>query len=180
MGFGAAGSACGGPTYDMRPLVQLFWVERHDATTWPRLLADVQLVEDELPYAALRRMAEIVPADRLDAWEIALRLQQRGNFQIAHFCSWLEPAYRDVLRVYFTHSDQDWAECPWLAYLDKLPTPVASHMWRMKDNLPMWQSLALDRLLHAPSSLRPPPVVHDVQSVEGDCRLEDPFLRRGF
>jgi hypothetical protein len=121
-----------------------------------------------------------MPSDRLEEWDQLFLCQYEDHGQMRAFCQWLPPEYADVLRSHFDHSDQDWRTCAYHGYLAKAPEAVLQHHWRRRDDLPAWQVRLLDRRLFAPSAVRPGPVVEDIQDAEMDCRLEDPFSRRGI
>jgi hypothetical protein len=154
------------------------WVSCHGADDWERLHQFALQHDDSFIYD---RLAEIMPPDRLEEWDWLVLHQSEDKGRMRAFCRWLPAEYADVLRTHFDHSDADWGACAFHAYLAKAPEPVLQHQWRRRADLPGWQVRLLDRHLFAPLSIRPGPVVEDIQEVEWwDFRLADPFSRRGI
>jgi hypothetical protein len=155
---------------------KLLWIWQHGPDQW-RQLFDAFL--DPCNRAQFDRLAEIVPRDEIDAWDVfGGQSYSRGEFEA--FCRWLPAQYAEVLTTHFQHPDADWRACAYQNYLTKAPEPILRHRWRHADELPAWQSALLDRRLFAPEAIRPAAVVYDTQEVEADLRLQDPFNHRSF
>jgi hypothetical protein len=167
------------PLGQLEPLALRWWVERHDGSSWELLVDDVALLEERGPYLALRRMSQIVPPDRPDAWGHALRIGQRGLYPLQYFAAWLARDLRDLLLPEFSSPDREWGESAFLAYLHRVPEPVALSLLGSGE-LRAWQAPVLDRFLFAPRAVRPGPVLYDIQDSEADFRLHDPFNARSF
>jgi len=162
-------------------LAPLFWIERHNPSSWEQLEESLYSVDEWAGHAFVGRLGRIVPPDRLDAWDRVLTPESLGNYPIMAFCRWLRREYRDALLPHIAHSDRDWAACAYQAYLHSSPEPVLKHRWDDCDHpLPLWQLMTLDRFLHAPSPVKPAPLCFDVQDVEADFRLYDPLNHRSF
>jgi hypothetical protein len=153
------------------------WVSCHGPDDWRQLHQLALQNSDCFIYA---RLADVMPVDRLDLWDSLVLYESEDNGQMRAFCRWLPAEYADVLRSHFDHSDADWGACAYQAYLAKAPEAVLQHQWRRRESLPGWQVRLLDRRLFAPPSIRPGPVVEDIQEAEWDFRLEEPFSRRGI
>lgn len=162
---------------DAERAARQLWVSCHGPGDWRRL-HQLALAHDES--FIYERLAEIMPSDRLEEWDWVVLHESNDKGQIRAFCRWLPAEYADVLRSHFDHSDADWGACAYQAYLAKAPEAVLQHQWRKGDSLPGWQARLLDRRLFAPPSIRPGPVVEDIQNAEWDFRLQDPFSRRGI
>jgi hypothetical protein len=152
------------------------WVYCHTQTDWPRLH---ELACQENDWFIFDHLADIAPPDQLEAWGSLVLHQAEDHGQIRAFCRWLPPTYCHVLQDHFAHPDSDWAACAYQAYLAKAPEPVLLHEWRRREERPTWQMKLLDRRLFAPYAVRPGPIVEDIQRVDFDLRLEDPFSGRG-
>ena len=163
---------------DTERAARQLWVFCHGPNDWRQLNQFALQYDDSFIYD---RLAEIMPADRLEEWDSLVLHESEDNGQMRAFCRWLPTEYTDVLRSHFDHSDADWGACAYHAYLAKAPEAVLQHQWRRRDDLPSWQVRLLDRRLFAPLSIRPGPVVEDIQEVQWwDFRLADPFSRRGI
>jgi hypothetical protein len=104
-----------------------------------------------------------------------------SRFERIHaFCQWLPAQYSEVLRDHFNHPDRDWAAYAYQNYLAKTPEPILQHYFKLFDDLPGWQLELLDRRLYALEPVRPAALLDDMQTVEGDVRLQDPFNHRGY
>ena len=166
------------PTWwDQERWARWVWVHCHGPSDWQKLH---QLAVQYSERFIFDRLAEITPPDQLDAWDTLVLHECEDHGQIGAFCRWLRPEYAGVLRSHFDHSDSDWAACAYQCYLAKSPQPVLFYEWRRREEKPGWQVKLLDRRLFAPEAIRPGPVVEDIQDVEYDFRLEDPFSRRGL
>lgn len=162
-----------------------FFIKQHDARHVDRLL---QVAGSDTPYngySAIRRLAEVLPQDRVDAWSVLLADGSYGTFPMCRFVEWLNPESRDVLIPWFTSVDcqpgpdlNEWAVSAMRGWVSKAPR-VEVEWWAERPNLPLWQQLLCDRVLHAPPALSPPPVLHFGQDVEADFRLIDPLSFRG-
>ena len=100
--------------------------------------------------------------------------------RIQAFCRWIPAHFSEVLRDHFNHPDRDWGACAYQNYLAKTPEPILQHWFKLVDEVPGWQAKLLDRRLFAPEGVRPAAIVEDIQSVEGDLRLQDPFNHRRY
>jgi hypothetical protein len=156
---------------------QSLWIWLHGKEHWEQLYS-YALGNQEA--RVFDRLAEIVPPDRLDAWDGLVLNQPTDHGEIRAFCRWLAPTYVEALRTHFDHSDRDWRACAYQNYLAKAPETILRHLWRQADEIPAWQSRLLDRRLFAPERLRPAAIVEDIQTMEGDLRLRDPFNHRSF
>lgn len=169
-------------------LALCFWVERFGDSKWEEFRVQVRMLEDAIPLLGISRFARICPRDRIDAWDLILAIESRTNHAMREFCGWLLPEYCDVLRRFFddaqdeeeTDVEDDRPACAFHAYLHKAPRAVLRQFWEYdyRKRMPNWQQRTLDRFLHAPTSIRPQPVVYDVRDVENDMRLLDPLNRR--
>lgn len=90
------------------------------------------------------------------------------------------PTYVEALRAHFDHSDRDWGACAYQNQLAKAQEPILRHLWRRASDSFAWQAELLDRRLFAPERVRPAAIVEDIQTVEGDLRLQEPFNHRSF
>jgi len=106
--------------------------------------------------------------------------RNRHDERIRAFCRWLPPRYAEVLRDHFNHPEPDWANCAYQNYLAKAQEPVLRLRWNQVRDLSAGQAELLDRRLFAPERVRPAAVIEDIQTVEGDLRLRDPFNHRAF
>jgi uncharacterized protein involved in tolerance to divalent cations len=157
----------------------ILWIYSHTRENWQQLEEQVYSLSEISPFDFLERMAEIVPADRLNAWERVLTLE--NCYPIEYFCKWLKPEFRDVLTWLIPSYELcDEAVCCFYSYLSKAPHAVLQALWERNEMIPLWQASVLDRFLFSPDSLKPQPLLYDVQSVENDIRLEDPLNHRGL
>jgi hypothetical protein len=157
------------------------WIWRHGKDEWEKLYFQSGIFVSDFYNSAsiLNRLAEIVPAERLDIWD-GFVMNDSGFERIHAFCRWLPAKYAEVLRDQFNNPDRDWAACAYQNYLAKTYEPILHHYFKLFDDLPGWQLKLLDRRLYAPELVRPSPLLEDMQTVEGDLRLQDPFNHRGY
>ena len=163
--------------YPNEHLARYFWVHSHGIKEWRSLHNYAFSTPDSMVFD---RLAEIVPENHLDAWDDLLLNQPVNHGEIRAFCRWLPRKLVEVLRGHFCHPDPDWSGCAYQNYLAKASPLILHHWWRRMDDLPRWQVGMLDRRLFAPEAVRPQPIVEDVQLVESDVRLEDPFNLRAL
>jgi len=156
---------------------QSLWIWRHGKEQWKQLHSYSLFAQEERVFD---RLAEIMPVDGLDAWDDIVLNQPTNHGEVRAFCRWLSSKYVGALGTHFDHSDGDWGACAYQNYLAKSPEPILRHLWRRAGNLPGWQAELLDRRLFAPESVRPAAIVEDIQTAEGDLRLQDPFNHRSF
>ena len=156
------------------------WIWRHGKDNWKQLYWHSGMFRDDwISGRILDRLAEIVPPDELETWG-ALVLCEFKDERIRAFCRWLPPRYAEVLRDHFNHPEPDWANCAYQNYLAKAQEPVLRLRWNQVRDLSARQAELLDRRLFAPERVRPAAVIEDIQTVEGDLRLRDPFNHRAF
>jgi len=148
---------------------QVLWVAQRTAADLEELIRE----------NCLERAAAVCPPGRFDVWERLLRMPMRGQYAIRRFCSWLDPEDRDRLVPHFAREDRDWAACAFHAWLWMLPDRIAARL-AVDGSRPAWQDTIVDRFIHAPAALKPPPYVTDTQETEADFRLYDPFNVRSF
>lgn len=165
------------PPNRKKHIVELFWIWRHGIDHWRKLLAHAFC--NQGPWV-FDRLAEIVPSDEIDSWDDLMLHQSEDHGEMRAFCKWISPQYAEILRPHFHHSDRDWRACAYQNYLAKTPEPILRHQWRLLEDLPNWQAKLLDRRLFAPELVRPAAIVEDIQTVEGDLRLGDPFNHRAL
>jgi hypothetical protein len=158
-------------------IMKHFWIWRHGRDNWKNLLNYTSYCDEPKVFD---RLAEIVPPDELAAWDGILGYRAENHGEITAFCKWISPQHVEALRLHFQHNDSDWRTCAFQNYLTKAPEIILKHLWDHAYNLPFWQAKLLDRRLFAPTSLRSPATVADIQAVEGDLRLRDPFNHRGI
>lgn len=158
------------------------YVHTFKADAWERLNDELDTLERDCPYEAIRRLPSIVPRDRPDGFRRALNTEKRGLYPLVAFCRWLAPEYRDALLSFLTPewpADVEWRRpCAFTAWVYCAPEPVLA-MWRER-SLETHLAAILSRRLHAPPALRAGPWIPDVQEVEADVRLYDPFNCRAF
>jgi len=157
--------------------VKHFWIWRHGRDNWRNLLPYTAHCQEK---AIFDRLAEIVPPDQLGAWDGLINPFVLNHGEIRGFCKWISPQYVEALRTHFQHSDYDWRACALQNYLTKTSEIILKHLWEQREDLPLWQVKLLDRRLFAPAPLSSPAIVEDIQAVEGDLRLRDPFNHRGI
>ena len=155
---------------------QWFWIWRHGTEQWTQLNSYALGTQEERVFD---RLAEIVPRDELVSWDDHVLDQPNDHGEMRAYCRWLAPQYAEVLGAHFNHPDRDWRACAYQNYLAKASEPILRHFWRGND-MPAWRLQLLDRRLFAPESIRPAAINPDVQQVESDLRLEDPFNHRSF
>jgi hypothetical protein len=158
------------------------WIHSHGPKDWRQLWEAYNyfcVSELWLPYF-FDRLAEIIPPNELSAWDPFVSGQPRADTRIQAYCRWLAPEFVEALRAHFDGPEDDWAECAYHCYLAKASEVMLQHWWRRRDRLPSWQLSLLDRRLFAPEAARPAGVLEDIQAVEDDVRLQDPFNWRGF
>jgi len=161
-------------------LARSLWIWLHGKNDWEQLFEVSGMFRDDwISGQVLIRLAEIVPEDELETWG-TLVTWDSDESRIRAFCRWLPTKYAEVLREHFNHPERDWGACAYQNYLSKAPEPVLRLLWRRFEDLPQWQAVLLDRRLFAPQSVRPAAVVEDIQTVEGDLRLQDPFNHRSY
>jgi len=158
-------------------MARSFWIWRHGADNWNQLRDYAACEQEERVFDQL---AAIVPCDELDCWDGLVLDQAQDHGEMRAYSTWLVPQYTELLRTHFNHPDPDWRACAFQNYLAKTPEPILEHHWRRGAELPLWQLALLDRRLFAPEPIRPAAIVHDIQTVEGDLRLQDPFNHRAF
>jgi hypothetical protein len=158
-------------------LVQSLWIWRHGAKQWKNLHSYAFCNQE---WRVFDRLAEIIPSDDLEAWDDLVLWHPTDHGEIRAFCRWVPPKHVEALRAHFNHSDRDWRACAYQNYLSKAPEAILGHLWRQSEDLPGWQAKLLDRRLFAPEGARPAAVIEDIQKVEGDLRLQDPFNHRCF
>jgi hypothetical protein len=161
----------------LRRMGRSIWIWRHGTNAWEQLYSAVGHFSQNSSY--YDRLAEVIPGDRLDIWG-GFVTSDFNDDGIRAFCRWLPSKFAEVLRDQFAHPDRDWAACAYQNYLAKTPEPILHHWFRLFDDLPRWQLELLDRRLFAPESVRPSAILEDMQSVEGDLRLQDPFNHRHY
>lgn len=161
----------------LRYLARSLWLWLHGDDDWEPLYRSSGLSFEDSRY--FERLAEIVPPEKLEIWDGLVMSDSRFE-RIHAFCRWLPAKYAEVLQDQFNHPDRDWAACAYQNYLAKTPEPILQHWFKLFDDLPGWQLELLDRRLFAPEPVRPAPLLEDIQTVEGDLRLEDPFNHRGY
>ncbi len=156
------------------------WIWRHGKDDWRQLYSHSGTFRDDwVSGRVLDRLAEIVPPDQLESWGALVSCEFRDQ-RIRSFCRWIPPRYAEVLRDHFNHPEPDWAACAYQNYLAKAQEAVLRLLWNQVRDLPAWQAELLDRRLFAPECVRPAAVLEDIQTVEGDLRLQDPFNHRAF
>jgi hypothetical protein len=158
------------------------WIQCHGPKDWRKLREAFRyffISERWLP-SFFDRLAEIMPSNELGEWDLFVLGRPRGDRRIQAFCRWLAPEYVEALRIHFDSPDEDWAECAYHCYLAKASEVILQNWWRQRPKLPPWQVNLLDRRLFAPEAARPSDVLEDVQDVENDVRLHDPFNWRGY
>jgi hypothetical protein len=160
-----------------RYYAQSVWIWLHGSGDWDLLYRTINYLADN--YCYFERLAEIVPPGRLDIWDGLVMSDSRFE-RIHAFCQWLPAQYSEVLRDHFNHPDRDWAAYAYQNYLAKTPEPILQHYFKLFDDLPGWQLELLDRRLYALEPVRPAALLDDMQTVEGDVRLQDPFNHRGY
>ena len=161
----------------LRYLAQSFWIWLHGKDDWESLYSGIGFSFAGDTY--FEQLGGVVPPEKLDIWDGLVMNESRFE-RIHAFCQWLPPKYAEVLRDHFNHPDRDWAACAYQNYLAKTPEPILQHWFKLFDDLPGWQLALLDRRLFAPEAIRPASLLEDIQTVEGDLRLEDPFNHRGY
>lgn len=164
------------PPTDAEYNARWVWVHCHGPTDWNKLH---ELASQETESFIFDHLAEITPPDQLDAWDDLVLFTSEDHGQMRAFCRWLPVEHPHVLHDHFNHPDPDWAACAYQCYLAKAPQPVLLHEWRKREERPGWQTKLLDRRLFGPDSVRPGTIVEDIQKVDFDLRLKDPFNRRG-
>ena len=156
------------------------WIWRHGKEDWKQLYRNSDMFRDDwISGCVLDRLAEIVPPDELETWGTLVTWDSDSS-RIRAFCRWLPAKYTEVLRDHFDHPERDWGACAYQNYLAKAQEPILRLLWNQVNDLPGWQAELLDRRLFAPEPVHPAPIVDDIQSVEGDLRLQDPFNHRGY
>ena len=161
-------------------LARSLWIWRHGKNDWQQLYFNSGMFRDDwISERVLDRLAEIVPEDELETWG-TLVTWDSDDSRIRAFCRWLPPKYAEVLRDHFNHPDREWGACAYQNYLSKAPEPILRLVWAKMSELPQWQAELLDRRLFAPQRVRLAPIVEDMQTVEGDLRLQDPFNHRSY
>lgn len=156
------------------------WIWLHGKGNWEQLYSVSGMFRhDWISGQVLDRLAEIVPEDELETWG-TLVTWDSDDSRIRAFCRWLPPKYADVLRDHFNHPDRDWGACAYQNYLSKAQEPILRLMWSQSSDLTKWQAELLDRRLSSPEAVHPAAVVEDIQTVEGDLRLQDPFNHRCY
>ena len=129
----------------------------------------------------MNRLAELAPPEALEAWDqLILCHTHRDASAMRAFSRWLPRRYCEALCVHFAHPDIEWAGCAYQAYLNRSVRPILLHRWRQRDRTPLIEARQLDRFLFAPAPVRPNRIVEDIQMVENDPRLVDPFNCRGY
>lgn len=161
-------------------LARSLWIWRHGEHDWQQLYFNSGMFRDDwISGEVLKRLAEIVPEDELETWGTLVRWDS-DEARIRAFCRWLPAKYAEVLREHFNHPERDWGACAYQNYLSKAPEPMLRLSWARMEDLPGWQAALLDRRLFAPPAVRPAALIEDIQSVEGDLRLQDPFNHRAY
>ena len=156
---------------------QSLWIWQHGTSDWRQLADYASFMSDRRLF---ERLAEIVPDEELDCWDGIVECSQENAHAMRAYCRWIAPRYSEALRTHFNHSDEEWGACAFQGYLAKAPEALLHHHARRSRDLPAWQWHLLDRRLYAPPELRPSLICHDIQDVEGDLRLQDPFNHRSF
>ncbi|HET8827359.1 MAG TPA: hypothetical protein VFM77_19615 [Terriglobales bacterium] len=161
-------------------LARSLWIWRHGEHDWQQLYFNSGMFRDDwISGEVLKRLAEIVPEDELETWGTLVSWDS-DEARIRAFCRWLPAKYAEVLREHFNHPERDWGACAYQNYLSKAPEPMLRLSWARMEDLPGWQAALLDRRLFAPPAVRPAALIEDIQSVEGDLRLQDPFNHRAY
>jgi hypothetical protein len=156
------------------------WIWLHGKDDWEELYSTSGMFRDDwISGRVLGRLAEIVPDNELETWG-TLATWDSDHARIRAFCRWLPAKYAEVLRKHFDHPDRDWGACAYQNYLSKAQEPILKLLWSDARNLPQWQAELLDRRLFAPAGVRSAAIVEDIQTVEGDLRLQDPFNHRCY
>jgi len=156
------------------------WIWLHGRSDWEQLYSVSGMFRDDwIAGRVLDRLAEIAPEDALETWG-TLVTWDTDEARIRAFCRWLPAKYAEVLREHFNHPERDWGACAYQNYLSKAEERILRLLWRHVSDLPQWQAELLDRRLFAPEGARPAAIVEDIQEVEGDLRLQDPFNHRSY
>ena len=161
----------------LKSMARSVWIWRHGKADWEQLYRTGGFRSQDREY--FDRLAQIVPQDKLEIWDGLVMCDFNLN-KLQAFCRWIPPIYAEVLRDHLNHPDRDWGACAYQNYLAKTPEPILQHWFKLVDDLPMWQAELLDRRLFAPERVRPSAVLEDIQAVEGDLRLQDPFNHRHY
>ncbi len=152
---------------------------RIETMSWQQLEKHIFRSKNLPHYGFIDRLADVVPSERLDVWEMILK-SEKTHYPFVVFCRWLQPEYRDALLRYCNLYEVNCtkAVCAFYSYLSKTPHPVLEAMWQCAKSLPTWQSQELDRCLFAPEPIKPPQLLWDRQNIEADLRLEDILSHR--
>ena len=159
-------------------LAEALWIWHHGPNEWRQLYEYACGCNPDR--RVFTQLSLIVPKDELDSWDHFVLDQPQDRGEMRAYCRWIDAEYVEVLRTHFDHPYSDWRACAYQNYLAKAREPILNHHWGRSERLERWQFELLDRRLFAPAPLRPAAIVEDVQQVEADLRLRDPFNHRAF
>lgn len=127
-------------------------------------------------YRALWRALQRLPCDKTGAalWGRVLSSWRRGDEDaIRAFCAWLPQSLREVC-VCLRWPNREIESIAFHAFLGAASRNV-SRTLHASGIAPKWKRDLLNRLLFAPKSIRPTPMLASRQEFEGDIGLFDPF-----